>query len=109
VFKRGAEFTGRTLGIAGEHLTGLEMAAALSVAFGEPVHHLDMPHTAYAQLGFPGADDLANMFQFKHDFNEEFCAERPVALSRELHPGLLGFTEWLARNAHRIPRVSAAA
>ena len=50
-----------------------------------------MPHAVYAQLGFPGAEDLANMFQYCCEFNEEFRALRPVALSSELHPGLLSF------------------
>jgi uncharacterized protein YbjT (DUF2867 family) len=104
VFKRGSDFIGRTIGVAGEHLTGVEMAAALSKALGEPVRHADMPHAAYAKLGFPGADDLANMFQYNHDFADEFCAARPIALSRELNPGLQTFERWLAVNGSRIPR-----
>ena len=109
IFKRGAQFIGRTIGIAGEHLTGAEMAAALSQALGEPVHHIAMTPAAYAQLGFPGADDLANMFHYYQDFSEEFCAQRPIALSRELHPGLMSFAKWLDVKASRIPRVSSAA
>jgi hypothetical protein len=62
-----------------------------------------MAHAAYAKLGFPGADDLANMFQYNHDFADEFCAARPIALSRELNPGLQTFERWLAVNAIRIP------
>ena len=34
IFKRGSEFIGRTIGIAGEHLTGAQMAAALTTALG---------------------------------------------------------------------------
>jgi uncharacterized protein YbjT (DUF2867 family) len=104
IFKRGSDFIGRSIGVAGEHLTGAEMAAALSKALGEPVRHADMPHAAYAKLGFPGADDLANMFQYNHDFADEFCAARPIALSRELNPGLQTFERWLAVNGSRIPR-----
>jgi len=108
VFKRGREFIGRTIGIAGEHLTGAQMAAALSKAFGEPVRHVAMSFAAYAKLGFPGAEDLANMFQYNHDFAEEFCAQRPIAFARELNPGLLTFERWLAANATRIPRATTA-
>ena len=68
-----------------------------------------MTHAAYAQLGFPGAEDLANMFQYYCDFNEELCAQRSVALSRELHPGLLSFRGWLALNHQRMPRAASAA
>ena len=34
IFKRGAEFIGKTVGVAGEHLTGAQMAAELTKAFG---------------------------------------------------------------------------
>jgi uncharacterized protein YbjT (DUF2867 family) len=103
VFKKGPELIGRTIGIAGEHLTGAEMAAALSSALGERVEHVAMPTKEFAQLGFPGAEDLANMFQYYQDFEEEFCVARPVAFSRQLHPGLLNFASWLDINASRIP------
>jgi hypothetical protein len=79
------------------------MAAALSNTLAEPVHYLAMAPATYAKLGFPGADDLANMFQYYQDFSEEFLAQRPITLSRELHPGLMGFAQWLALNGSRIP------
>ena len=102
VFRRGGDFIGRTVGIAGEHLTGAEMAAALSRALGEKVNHVDVSFEAYRGFGFPGAEDLGNMFQFKHDFNAEFCGARSVELSRELNPELQSFATWLAKNAARI-------
>jgi uncharacterized protein YbjT (DUF2867 family) len=103
LFCRGEQFIGRTVGIAGEHLTGAEMAAALSRALGEPVRHVAMPFAEYAALGFPGADDLANMFHFNHDFSDEFCASRPVEATRVLHPGLMNFAQWLERNVQHLP------
>jgi uncharacterized protein YbjT (DUF2867 family) len=109
IFRRGRQLIGRTIGIAGEHLTGAEVCAELSHALAEPVRYAPVTHAAYMQLGFPGAEDLANMFQYYCDFNEEFCAQRPVALSRQLHPGLLRFTQWLAIHHHRIPGIASAA
>ena len=103
VFRRGGDFIGRTVGIAGEHLTGAEMAAALSRALGEKVNHVDVSFDAFRGFGFPGAEDLGNMFQFKHDFNAEFCGARSVESSRELNPELQSFAAWLAKNAARIP------
>jgi uncharacterized protein YbjT (DUF2867 family) len=107
VYKRGPELIGRTIGIAGEHLTGAEMAAMLAQALGQPVKHIAMAPVEYAQLGFPGAEDLANMFQYYQDFSDEFLAQRPIASSRELHPGLMGFAQWLAVNGSRIPILDA--
>jgi uncharacterized protein YbjT (DUF2867 family) len=103
IFRRGSELIGRTVGIAGEHLTGAQMAAALAQALGRPVRHLDVPPEVYRGFGFPGAEDLGNMFQFKRDFNVDFCAARSVEFSRSLNPSLQGFAQWLAANAGRIP------
>jgi uncharacterized protein YbjT (DUF2867 family) len=103
IFRCGTELIGRTVGIAGDHLTGTEMATALATTLGEPVRHVAMVPRDYARLGFPGADDLANMFQYYQDFSTEFLAQRPIALSRELHPGLMSFAQWLTVNGSRIP------
>jgi uncharacterized protein YbjT (DUF2867 family) len=103
IFKRGSEFVGRTVGIAGGQLTGAEMAASLGRAFGEEVRYQAVPFDAYRALGFPGADDLGNMFQFNHDCAADFCAARDVGLSRSLNPRLQSFDTWLAGNAKRIP------
>jgi uncharacterized protein YbjT (DUF2867 family) len=103
IFKRGPEFIGRTVGIAGEHLTGSEMAAAFTKALGKEVRYNDVPPEVYRSFGFPGADDLGNMFQFKRDFNDYFCGARDVKFARSLNPALQTFDHWLAENKNRIP------
>ena len=103
VFKRGTEFIGKTIGIAGEHLTGTEMAAGLTRALGRPVHYNEVSPEGYRGFGFPGADDLGNMFQFKRDFNADFCAARSIEFSRSLNPALQNFAQWLQLNAGKIP------
>lgn len=103
VFKQGKELIGQTVGIAGEHLSGAEMAAALSRALGEEVVHRDVSPEVYRGFGFAGADDLGNMFQFKRDFNADFRAPRDPARARALNPALQTFDQWLAANARRIP------
>lgn len=103
LFKQGEHAVGQSVGIAGGHLGGAQMAQALTHALGEPVVYRALPFPAYAALGFPGAADLANMFQFKHDFNDEYCARRPVMATRALHPGLLAFDDWLALHVHELP------
>jgi uncharacterized protein YbjT (DUF2867 family) len=104
IFKRGDEFIGRTVGIAGEHLTGEEMAAGLARAYGEDVRYNAVEPEVYRGFGFPGAEDLGNMFQFKRDFQEDFCGSREMSFSRELLPSMHTFDAWLADNAGRIPR-----
>jgi hypothetical protein len=102
VFRR-PDLIGKTVGIAGEHLTGAEMAAAFSRALGREVAYNSVPPDVYRSFGFPGADDLGNMFQFKRDFNEAFCGARNLAFSRSLNPELQTFDQWLAANARNIP------
>jgi len=103
ILKQGAATIGTAIGVAGEHLGGEEMAAALGQALGRRVRYLDMTPQAYRALGFPGAEDLGNMFQFKRDFERPFRARRDPALARHLWPGLQTFREWLAVHACKIP------
>jgi uncharacterized protein YbjT (DUF2867 family) len=103
IFKRGSEFVGRTVGIAGEHLTGAQMAAGLTRALGREVVHDHVPFDVYRGLGFPGAEDLGNMFQFNHDFSGDFCRARSVEFSRAINPQLQSFADWLAAHAREIP------
>ncbi len=103
IFKRDREFIGETVGIAGGHLTGAGMAASLSEALGSEVVYNDVPPEVYRGFDFPGAEDLGNMFQFKRDFNEDYCGARDLELARSLNPALQTFDQWLAANKHRIP------
>jgi uncharacterized protein YbjT (DUF2867 family) len=103
IFKRGSEYIGKTVGIAGEHLTGAELAAGLSKALGQPVTYTALPFDVYRNLGFPAAEDLGNMFQFKHDFQEVFCGARDPKVARSLNAELQTFSQWLEKNASRIP------
>jgi hypothetical protein len=103
IFKREGEFIRKTVGISGEQLTGTEMAAAMSRALGQEVRYNAVTPEQYRSFGFPGADDLGNMFQFKRDFNEYYCGARSPEFSRSLNPELQTFDAWLAKNKKRIP------
>jgi len=102
IFQAGKRYIGKTVGIAGEHLTGAQMAAAFSAALGQEVVYNAVPPEVYRSFGFPGADDLGNMFQFKRDFEKEFCGARSLEVSRQLNPELQTFATWLERNKSRI-------
>jgi len=103
IFKKGREFIGKTVGVAGEHLTGAQMAAALTKALNQEVRYNDVPPEVYRSFGFPGADDLGNMFQFNRDFEQVFCGPRNPSVARALNPSLQTFDGWLAQNKSRIP------
>jgi uncharacterized protein YbjT (DUF2867 family) len=103
IFKRGREFIGKTVGIAGEHLSGAEMAAAFTRALGQEVRYNAVTPEVYRSLGFPGADDMGNMFQFKRDFNDLYRGNRDVNFTRTLNAELQTFETWLGRHKSQIP------
>ena len=103
IFKRGSEFIGKTVGIAGDEPTLKQMAASLTQALGQEVKYNEITPETYRGFGFPGAEDLGNMFQFYRDFNDYLSNNRNVELSRQLNPSLKSFDNWLVENAKRIP------
>jgi uncharacterized protein YbjT (DUF2867 family) len=103
IFKKGKVMVGKRVGIAGDQLTCDEMASALSKALAQEVKYNEITPEQYRGFGFPGADDLGNMFQFYRDFDELCNTTRNVDFSKELNPGLKSFDIWLAENAKRIP------
>jgi uncharacterized protein YbjT (DUF2867 family) len=95
IFKVGQKYIGKTVGISGEHLTIKQMTDAFSRVLGKEVVYNAIEPEVYRSFGFPGAEDMGNMFQFKRDFEKEYCASRDLNLSRSLNPSLLTFNQWL--------------
>jgi uncharacterized protein YbjT (DUF2867 family) len=103
IFKKGGEYIGRTVGIAGGHLTGTQMAEAFSKTLGQAIRYNAVEPDLYRSFGFPGADEMGNMFQFKRDFEKQFCGARDLNTARSLNPELLTFHAWLEQNKELIP------
>ncbi len=91
IFKAGKTYQGKTVGIAGEKLSGQEMADKFSEILGKEVKYNAVPPSVYRSFDFPGADDLGNMFQFNADFADDFGKARDIELTRKLDPDLLNF------------------
>jgi uncharacterized protein YbjT (DUF2867 family) len=103
IFRKGGDLIGKKVGIAGEHPTGAQLAASLSRALGRPIVYNAVTPDAFRHFGFPGAEDLGNMFQFKCDFEDYYCGARSLAFSRSVNPALQTFDAWLEKNKTRIP------
>src|SRR5215831_16933345 len=103
IFRKGGDLIGKKVGIAGEHPTGAQLAASLSRALGRPIVYNAVTPDAYRHFGFPGAEDLGNMFQFKCDFENYYCGARSLAFSRSVNPALQTFDAWLDKNKTRTP------
>ena len=110
IFKRGDDVHRQAVGIAGEHLTGAADGGGVSRArSARKFVYNAVPPDVYRTFGFPGADDLGNMFQFKADFEEYFCGARSIDFSRSLSPELQSFDQWLARNREQVAGKVASA
>lgn len=103
IFKAGDKYIGKTVGIAGEHLTGKQFAEAFSKALGKEVTYNAISADTYRSFGFPGADDMGNMYQFKAEFEKDYCQSRSIELTRTLNPSLKNFSTWLEHNKNKIP------
>ena len=97
VFRGREEFLGKTIGIAGEHVTGQRLAAGLARVYDEPVRYQSLPLEVFRSLPVPGIEVAANMFQYVAEVNEDYCRLRDVRLARQLNPSLLGFDAWVSR------------
>jgi uncharacterized protein YbjT (DUF2867 family) len=103
IFKNGDKYIGKTIGIAGEQLTGKQFAEAFSKALGEQVVYSAISADVYRSFDFPGADDMGNMYQFKAEFEKDYCNSRSVELAKTLNPSLKTFEGWLKENKSKIP------
>lgn len=103
IFKKGSEYFGKYIGIAGDHLTISQMAEKMSKALNKKIIAQDVTPEQFRGFGFPGADDLGNMFQFYSDYEEDGLKLRDLKRSKELNPELQNFDQWLQKNKDRIP------
>jgi uncharacterized protein YbjT (DUF2867 family) len=104
IFKAGQQYIGKHVGITGENLTVAEMGDKLSKGLGiGPVKYNAVDPNVYRGFGFPGADEMGNMFQVYRDFEKQCLGARSADVARQLNPQLKNFDQWLAKNKSRIP------
>jgi uncharacterized protein YbjT (DUF2867 family) len=103
IFKAGSQYIGKTVGIMGEALTIEQMGKTLSKTLGVgPVKYNAVEADVYRGFGFPGADELGNMFQAYRDFEKEMVANRSVETARKLNPSLQTFEQFVAKQKNAI-------
>jgi uncharacterized protein YbjT (DUF2867 family) len=103
VFKNGDKYIDKTIGIAGGHITGKQFAEAFTKALGKEVVYAPVTPEVFRGFDFPGADDMGNMFQFKAEFESDYCKSRSIELAKTLNPSLQTFESWLKENKSKIP------
>jgi uncharacterized protein YbjT (DUF2867 family) len=102
IFRAGPRFVGRTVGLAGAHYTGRELAALFTKVFGEPVDYRPVTHDQLRAAGFPMADELGNMYQFYAEAADSFVGHRDIDLVRTINPRLKPLEEWLVEHRSQV-------
>jgi len=103
IFKAGSQYFGRTVGITSENLTMQEISDKLAKGLGiGKVQYNPVEPDVYRGFGFPGADEMGNMFQVYRDFEQQVLGARSADAARTLNPELLTFDQWLEKNKSRI-------
>ncbi len=102
IFRAGARFIGRTVGLAGTHATGDEMAELFAKVLGEPVVYRPISHDELRGAGFPEARELGNMFQFFTDAAETYVGNRDLGVVRALNPRLRTLEDWLVEHREQL-------
>ncbi|MBN1238728.1 MAG: NmrA/HSCARG family protein [Gammaproteobacteria bacterium] len=109
IFKAGNEYVGKRVGIYGEALTLDQMGQVLSKELGiGPVKYNAVDADTFRGFGFPGADELGNMFQVYRDFEGEVLGARDANLARKLNPQLQNFEAFVRNNKDAILAATAS-
>ena len=103
IFKAGQQYIGKRVGITGENLTVDQISDHLAKGLGIRVKYTAVEPDAYRSFGFPGADELGNMFQIYRDFEKDVLGARSRDAAQSLNPSLQTFDQWLAANKSKIP------
>ena len=103
IFKAGDKYVGQTVGIYGEALTISEMGDKLAKGLGMPsIYYHAAEADEYRGYGFPGADEMGNMFQVYRDFEKQVLGARSADTARSLNPALQTFDQFIAKNKSKI-------
>jgi uncharacterized protein YbjT (DUF2867 family) len=100
LFEQPETYIGKTVSIAGDEIPPAQYAAEMSRATGLTVTYVHVPRETFAALGFPGAEDLADMFEFYRLHIPSRVKDLDTC--RALAPDLQSFSTWITRNADKM-------
>lgn len=100
VFDFPLTYTGRTVGVVGADETCDQYAATLTRILGHQVQYDYIPREVFASFGFPGAGELANMFEVQRLFIPN--RQSHLLESYELNPAMQSFEQWVMKNREKF-------
>ncbi|MGW3246097.1 NmrA/HSCARG family protein [Streptomyces sp. NPDC001070] len=102
IFRAGAKYIGRTVGVASAHATGVELAEMMTRTIGEKVTYRPTSHHAMRAAGGWFVEEVANMYQFFVEASENFVANRDLDRVRQLNPQVKSLEEWLTEHKDQL-------
>ncbi|XP_077305717.1 nmrA-like family domain-containing protein 1 [Lithobates pipiens] len=93
ILKSPSKYTGKDIGLSTEKLTTEQYAAIMTRVLGKNIRDAKLTPEIYGKMGFPGAQELANMFTFY-----TMKPNRDIQLTFQLNPRAKKFQSWLQEN-----------
>lgn len=100
MFEEPSKWIGQVVKLAGDEIPAAEYAALMSRAAGATINYAHVPREVFAALGFPGAEDLADMFEYYRVHIPSRVKD--IETCRALAPELQSFETWVGRNAGKL-------
>lgn len=99
IFDKPDEFKDKTVGVVGDDLPPKKYAEIMTRVLAKTVVYNYIPQEVFAKFDFPGAEDLANMFEF---YRLHIPYRKAVEESRKLCPKMQTFESWLTTNKEKF-------
>jgi uncharacterized protein YbjT (DUF2867 family) len=103
IFDQPDEFLHQTVGIVGDDQPCSKYAEIMSHALGKKIIYRYIPREVFAKLGFPGAEDLATMFEYTRLFISNRQADLEQSLA--LFPEIRRFETWVEANRQKFAAI----
>jgi len=103
VFENPEKYIGKNLGVVGDDRPAKDYAEIMTQVTGKKIVYNYIPRDVFAGFGFPGAEDLANMFEM----NRLYIPNRTDDLNSclNLYDRMQSFETWALRNKDRLAAV----
>ncbi len=102
LFNNPGEYIGRTVGVVGADHTCDEYATILSKVLNKNIYYTYVPRNVYAAYNFPGAEELANMFEVQRLFIPN--RQKEMEESYRINPAMQSFEKWVEKNKDKFIR-----
>jgi uncharacterized protein YbjT (DUF2867 family) len=100
VFNNPAMYKGRVIGPVGADDTCAAYADTMSKVLNLDIRYNYIERDVYASLGFPGAEELANMFEVQRLYITSRQADLQESLA--LNPAIQSFESWMIKHKERF-------